>query len=128
MLTHAVILTRLNLFGKCFIWLFLIQVYQCGRLDERKQRKDFVLDRNLLIPDPSEKDLTLDERELSNHFKVFTRFHSKEKHDELLRSVIEERRILKRIEDLQVSCIPLCYFLNIKIRRHDSRKRRDHKK
>ncbi|XP_073313030.1 transcriptional adapter ADA2b-like isoform X2 [Primulina huaijiensis] len=71
------------------------------RLDERKQRKDFVLDRNLLISYPSEKDLTLDERELSGQLKVFTRFHSKEKHDELLRSVIEERRILKRIEDLQ---------------------------
>lgn len=54
-----------------------------------------------MIPDPSEKDLTLDERKLSDHFKVFTRFHSKEKHDEFLRSVFEERRILKRIEDLQ---------------------------
>lgn len=83
-----------------FLKLQMLHAYN-RRLDERKRRKDFVLDRSLLIPDPSEKDLTVDERELCNHLKVFTRFHSKEKHDELLSSVIEEHRILKRIQDLQ---------------------------
>ncbi|XP_073127088.1 transcriptional adapter ADA2b-like [Henckelia pumila] len=78
----------------------MLHVYN-RRLDERKQRKDFVLDRSFLIPDTSERDLTSDERELCSHLKVFSRFHSKEKHDELLSSVIEEHRILKRIQDLQ---------------------------
>lgn len=71
------------------------------RLDERKRRKDFILERNLLYPDPFERDLTLEEKELCRRYRVFMRFHSKEEHDELLRSVVEEQRILKRIQDLQ---------------------------
>ncbi|KAL2252217.1 UNVERIFIED_CONTAM: Transcriptional adapter ADA2 [Sesamum indicum] len=70
-------------------------------LDERKRRKDFILERNLLYPDPFEKDLTSEEKELCNRYRVFMRFHSKEEHDELLRSIVEEQRILKRIQDLQ---------------------------
>ncbi|KAH6764766.1 ADA2 2B [Perilla frutescens var. frutescens] len=71
------------------------------RLDERKRRKNFILERNLLYPDPFDKDLTLEEKELCHRYRVFMRFHSKEEHDELLRSVVEEQRILKRIQDLQ---------------------------
>lgn len=44
----------------------------------------------------------MEEKELCHRYRVFMRFHSKEEHDELLRSVVEEQRILKRIEDLQV--------------------------
>lgn len=88
----------LPLFHLC-TFLFLI----C-RLDERKRRKDFILERNLLYPDPFEKDLTPEEKEICRGYRVFMRFHSKEEHEVLLRSVIEEHRILRRIQDLQVGC------------------------
>lgn len=73
-----------------------------GRLDERKRRKDFILERNLLYPDPLEKNLSLEEREIFKRLKVFMRFHSKENHDKLLKSVIEEHQIVRRIQELQV--------------------------
>lgn len=71
------------------------------RLDERKRRKDFILERNLLYPDPFERNLSPEEREIYQQYKVFMRFHSKEDHEELLKSVIEEHRIVKRIQELQ---------------------------
>lgn len=72
------------------------------RLDERKRRKEFVLERNLLYPDQFELSLSAEERQIYNKCKVFARFHSKEEHKELIQKVIEEHRILKRIQDLQV--------------------------
>ncbi|OVA20155.1 zinc finger protein [Macleaya cordata] len=71
------------------------------RLDERKRRKDFILERNLLYPDPLEKDLSPEEREIYDRYKVFMRFHSKEEHDELIKTVLEEHRLRKRIQELQ---------------------------
>ncbi|XP_062015587.1 transcriptional adapter ADA2-like [Rosa rugosa] len=71
------------------------------RLDERKRRKDFILERNLLHPDPLEKNLSPEVREIYQRFKVFMRFHSNEDHKELLKSIIEEQQIVKRILDLQ---------------------------
>lgn len=71
------------------------------RLDERKRRKDFILERNLLYPDPFERNLSPEEREICQQYKVFMRFHSKEDHEELLKSVVEEHRIVKRIQELQ---------------------------
>jgi hypothetical protein len=72
------------------------------RLDERKRRKDFILERNLLYPDPFEKSFTPEEREICQRYRVFMRYHLKEEHDELLKNIIEEQRIVKRIQDLQV--------------------------
>ncbi|XP_065881695.1 transcriptional adapter ADA2-like isoform X2 [Euphorbia lathyris] len=80
--------------------LRVLRIYS-KRLDERKRRKDFILDRNLLYPDPFEIHLSPEEREIYQHLKVFMRFHSKEEHEELMKNVIEERRIVKRIKDLQ---------------------------
>lgn len=73
-----------------------------GRLDERKRRKDFILERNLLYPDPFEKNLLPEEGEIYQRFKVFMRFHSKEEHEALLRNIIKEHHIVKRIQDLKV--------------------------
>lgn len=73
-----------------------------GRLDERKRRKDFILDRDLLYSDPFEKHLSPEERAICQPYKVFMRFHSKEDHEELLKNLIEEHRIVKRIQELQV--------------------------
>ena len=72
------------------------------RLDERKRRKEFILERNLLFPNPLEKDLTNEDKEVYHRYKVFMRFLSKEEHEALVRSVIEERKIRRRIQELQV--------------------------
>ncbi|KAE9599115.1 hypothetical protein Lal_00044040 [Lupinus albus] len=71
------------------------------RLDERKRRKDFILDRNLLYPNPFEKDLTPEEKAICRKYDLFMRFHSKEEHEELLRTVIFEHRTLKRLQELK---------------------------
>ncbi|MQM03703.1 hypothetical protein Taro_036492 [Colocasia esculenta] len=70
-------------------------------LDERKRRKDFILERNLLYPSPFEKEQTNEDREIYERYKVFMRFHSQEEHEDLIRTLIEERKIRKRIQDLQ---------------------------
>ncbi|KAF9590383.1 hypothetical protein IFM89_034093 [Coptis chinensis] len=70
-------------------------------LDERKCRKDFILERNLLYLDPLVKDLSPEERDIYQRYNVFMRYHSKEEHEELIRTVVEEHRIRKRIRDLQ---------------------------
>ncbi|KAJ8748625.1 hypothetical protein K2173_007615 [Erythroxylum novogranatense] len=80
--------------------LRVLHIYS-KRLDERKRRKDFILERNLLYSDPFEKDLSAEEKEIYQRYKVFMRFHSREDHEELMKSVIEELRIAKRIKDLQ---------------------------
>ncbi|KAK7245974.1 hypothetical protein RIF29_40830 [Crotalaria pallida] len=71
------------------------------RLDERKRRKDFILERNLLYPNPFEKDLTPEERAICRKYDLFMRFHTKEEHEELLRTVISEQRTLRRIQELK---------------------------
>ncbi|KAK2648247.1 hypothetical protein Ddye_015736 [Dipteronia dyeriana] len=81
--------------------LRVLHIYS-KRLDERKRRKDFILERNLLYTDPFEKNLSPEERNIYQRFRVLMRFHSKEEHEELLKSVIEEYRIAKRIQELQV--------------------------
>lgn len=78
------------------------------RLDERKRRKEFILERNLLFPNPLEKDLTNEDREIYHRYKVFMRFLSKEEHEALMRSVIEERKIRRRIQELQVLYLFIC--------------------
>ncbi|CAH2054578.1 unnamed protein product, partial [Thlaspi arvense] len=80
--------------------LQVLHIYS-KRLDERKRRKEFVLERNLLYPDQFEMSLSAEERQLYKGCKVFARFHSKEEHKELVKKVIEEHRILRRIKDLQ---------------------------
>jgi transcriptional adapter 2-alpha len=59
------------------------------------------LERNLLFPNPLEKDLTNEDKEVYQRYKVFMRFLSKEEHEALIRSVIEERKIRRKIQELQ---------------------------
>lgn len=66
------------------------------------------MERNLLFPNPLEKDLTNEDREVYHRYKVFMRFLSKEEHEALIRSVIEERKIRRRIQELQVLCLFIC--------------------
>lgn len=49
-----------------------------------------------------EKNLSAEEKDIYNRFKVFMRFHSKEQHEEFIKNLIEEHRIVQRIQDLQV--------------------------
>ncbi|KAI3973887.1 hypothetical protein MKX01_030463 [Papaver californicum] len=86
--------------AECELKLRVLRIY-LNRLDERKRRKDFILERNLLNPDPLEKDLSPEEREIYQRYKVYMRFHSKEEHEELIRTVIEEHGMKKRIQELQ---------------------------
>lgn len=95
------------MFGFQFFVLFLPYLIckrekLLGRLDERKRRKNFILERDLLNPDPFEKSLSPEELQICQRYKVFMRFHSKEEHKELLKTIIEEHRLVKRIQDLQV--------------------------
>ncbi|CAI9087136.1 OLC1v1021130C1 [Oldenlandia corymbosa var. corymbosa] len=71
------------------------------RLDERQRRKNFILDRNLLYQSAFEKDLSQEEKTLCRRYDVFMRFHSKEEHEALLKAMITEHRILKRIQELK---------------------------
>ncbi|XP_078430089.1 transcriptional adapter ADA2-like [Wolffia australiana] len=80
--------------------LRVLHIYY-SRLDERKRRKDFILERNLLYPSQFEKELCSEDREIYERYKVFMRFQSQKEHEELVRTLIEERRIRKRIQELQ---------------------------
>ncbi|XP_061955174.1 transcriptional adapter ADA2b-like [Populus nigra] len=87
--------------------LRVLHIYS-RRLDERKRRKDFILERNLLHPSPFEKDLTPEEMALCRRFDPFMRFHSKEEHEELLWAVVKEHRMLKRVEELKDAQVAGC--------------------
>ncbi|XAR53874.1 hypothetical protein NMG60_11022583 [Bertholletia excelsa] len=65
------------------------------------KRKDFILERNLLHPNPFEKDLSPEEKAICRRFDVVMRLHSKEEHEELLKCIIEQHRILKKIHALK---------------------------
>ncbi|GAB2298980.1 Transcriptional adapter ADA2b [Dionaea muscipula] len=93
---------------ECELKLRVLRIYS-KRLDERKRRKDFVLERNLLYPNPFEKDLSQEEKELCRRYDPFMRLHSKEQHEDLLRTVVEEHRTLKRIQELQEARAAGCH-------------------
>lgn len=60
------------------------------------------MERNLLYPNPLEKELSNEDREVYHRFKVFMRFLSQEEFDTLVKTVVEERKIRRRIQELQV--------------------------
>mmetsp|Transcript_37358 Transcript_37358/g.72988 ORF Transcript_37358/g.72988 Transcript_37358/m.72988 type:complete len:510 (-) Transcript_37358:136-1665(-) len=74
------------------------------KLEERIRRKSFILERNLLDykkQHSQERRRTKDERELWQHMRQFARFWPQEEHEEYMRGLILERKIRKRIEQLQ---------------------------
>ncbi|XP_023635197.1 transcriptional adapter ADA2b isoform X2 [Capsella rubella] len=87
--------------------LRVLRIYS-KRLDERKRRKEFIIERNLLYPNPFEKDLSQEEKVQCRRLDVFMRFHSKEEHEELLRSVVSEYRMVKRLKDLKEAQVAGC--------------------
>lgn len=80
--------------------LRILRIYS-KRLDERKRRKDFILERNLLYPNAFEKDLSPEEKAICRQYDPFMRFHSKEEHEDMLQAVIAEHRTRKRIQELE---------------------------
>ncbi|XP_059438872.1 transcriptional adapter ADA2b-like [Corylus avellana] len=80
--------------------LRVLHIYS-KRLDERKRRKDFIIERNLLYPNPLEKDFSPEERAICRSYDFVMRFHTKEEHDDLLLTVIKVHRTRKRIQELK---------------------------
>jgi transcriptional adapter 2-alpha len=75
------------------------------RLDERKRRKEFILQRGLLdVKRQQEMDSrrSKEERELYQEARVFLRYHSTEEHEALLGGLNAEREIRQQIAELQV--------------------------
>ncbi|CAN8324768.1 unnamed protein product [Cochlearia groenlandica] len=87
--------------------LRVLRIYS-KRLDERKRRKEFIIERNLLYPNPFEKELSQEEKVQCRRLDVFMRFHSKEEHEELLRNVVSEYRMVKRLKDLKEAQVAGC--------------------
>jgi transcriptional adapter 2-alpha len=82
-----------------------MQISLYSRLDERKRRKEFILERGLLNlkrQQALDRKRTKEERELYNRCRVFMRYHSMEEHEALLNGLIAERKLRQRIEELQV--------------------------
>lgn len=103
--------------------LRVLHIY-LSRLDERKRRKDFILKRNLLYPSPLEKELSSEDRDVYQRFKVFMRFLSQEEFDALIKTVIEERKIRRRIKELQECRAAGCRTLaEVKMYTEQKRKR-----
>lgn len=113
---------RYSSFPLSHVWYFLQLSYTFqsqlstnnGRLDERKRRKDFILERNLLQPSEFEKDLSPEERDICRRYDAIMRFLSKEEHEELLKTVVSEHRFLKRIQELKVGNLaPLIIIISV---------------
>jgi transcriptional adapter 2-alpha len=71
-----------------------------ARLDQRDERKQFIVDRGLLFP--REKKRTKEERDVFNSVKVFARFHSADEHEAFVKGLVNEQRLRRRIEQLQM--------------------------
>ncbi|CAL5409366.1 unnamed protein product [Camellia sinensis] len=104
--------------------LRVLRIYS-KRLDERQRRKEFILERNLLHPNPFEKDLSPEEKELCRRYDVFMRFHSKEEHDDLLKTVVQEHRIMKRIQELKEARTAGCRSSDEAKRYFEQKRKRD---
>jgi len=81
--------------------LKVIKIYN-KKLDERRERKDFLLRRGIHAVMPKNKrKLTSDEKEIHLNMRPFARFHSSENHEKLINGLCNELRLRKRIEELQ---------------------------
>lgn len=77
----------------------------CVRLDERKRRKEFILSRGLLNvkrQQALDRKRSKEEREVYSRARVFMRYHSQEEHEQLIEGFVRERKLRKKIEELQV--------------------------
>lgn len=71
----------------------VLEIYN-SKLDERKKRKEFVVNRNLLdlkAQEQTDKKRPRDEKELRDKMRPFSRFHTPQDHEEMMKGVLEER-------------------------------------
>jgi len=83
--------------------LKILEIYN-AKLDERERRKAFVIERGLLEYKRMlavERRRPREEREVYDAFRPFARFMSPAEHEELVRGIILENRLRKRIVQLQ---------------------------
>ncbi|KAH7294687.1 hypothetical protein KP509_27G013600 [Ceratopteris richardii] len=91
----------------------MLHIY-LSRLDERKRRKDFILERGLLdVKRQQELDTkrSEEERKLYQQARVFLRYHTNEEHEALLSGLCAEQRIRHYISELQESRAAGCHTL-----------------
>lgn len=83
--------------------LQVLEIYN-SKLDEREQRKRFILSRKLYdyrkIQSEHEK-LPPDERDLVHRMRVFERFHTPEEHKTFVADLLKAKRLRKEIAKLQ---------------------------
>jgi hypothetical protein len=83
--------------------LKILEIYN-SKLDERERRKSFVIERGLLEYKrllAVERRRPKEEREVYDAFRPFARFMTPTEHEDLVRGVILENRLRKRISQLQ---------------------------
>ncbi|MCO5606676.1 hypothetical protein L7F22_060865 [Adiantum nelumboides] len=83
-------------------------------LDERKRRKDFILERGLLdVKRQQELDnqRSDEERKLYQQARVFLRYHTTEEHEALLAGLCAEQRTRQHVSELQESWAAGCHTL-----------------
>eukprot|EP00250_Pteridium_aquilinum_P011395 c20036_g1_i2 orf=371-1651(-) len=93
--------------------LRMLHIY-LSRLDERKRRKDFILERGLLDAKRQqelENQRCEEERKLYQQARVFLRYHSSEEHDALLEGLWAEQKTRQQISDLQECWSAGCHTL-----------------
>mmetsp|Transcript_2987 Transcript_2987/g.6995 ORF Transcript_2987/g.6995 Transcript_2987/m.6995 type:complete len:516 (-) Transcript_2987:223-1770(-) len=81
----------------------ILEVYN-WKLDERGRRKAFLLERGLLDfkrHQAQERRRSKEERDLWGQMRPFARFWPQEEHEEYVRSLNDQRKIRRRIEQLQ---------------------------
>eukprot|EP00743_Colponemidia_sp_Colp-15_P003299 GILK01003563.1.p1 GENE.GILK01003563.1~~GILK01003563.1.p1 ORF type:complete len:591 (+),score=112.18 GILK01003563.1:139-1911(+) len=83
--------------------LRVLDIYN-NKLDERARRKTFVIERGLLDlkkQQALDRKRSKEERDIHNQMRIFARFQSAEEHEQLVQGLIAEKRLRKRIEQLQ---------------------------
>lgn len=84
--------------------LKVLQIYN-SRLDNRNNRKQFLIDRNLLDyrkKHIEENKLPADERDLVNRMRLFARFQSPKEYEDLIQNLLKAKRMRKEIAKLQM--------------------------
>lgn len=84
--------------------LQVLQIYY-QKQNEREQRKQFILSRNLYDYRKyvkNEQDLPQDERDLRHRMRLFERFHTPQEHKLFIDDIIKAKRLRKEIAKLQM--------------------------
>lgn len=92
----------------CLPWRSAICVPQLeiynARLDERKRKRDFILERGFLNTKKTivaEKKRSAEEKEHTARLRVLARFQTQEQHDALLENLANETRLRQRLHELK---------------------------